>query len=157
MMIAELISQLEAANGPDRWADAKIDALFRVGSAKMRSNSEGYAWAWKNFPVWAHHKQAAGMCGLLQNDGELSMVWDSPAFTASLDEALGLSDRVLGKTPGNLRYIHDIRIKANGNTFVQIFTHPRDRGSDPRGEHRYPAIALCIAILKAKQALEVQA
>lgn len=77
-----------------------------------------------------------------------------PNYSASVDAALRLFDNVIPKTAGNLRVVTDIRLKANGMTFVQIFSHSEHRGHDPRGEHRYPAMALCIAIAKARRDME---
>lgn len=157
MSTAELIDQLEAASGPNRWLDAKIDAMFRIGSTKMRGDCSGYDWAWDNFPTWAHHKQARGMCGVQHADGSLGMIWDSPEFTGSFDAALLLWDKALGRTVGNLRFATNIRLKANGETHVQIFSSREQRGHDPMFTHRHPAIAFCAAILRAKHALEVSA
>lgn len=155
MSIVKLISELEASTGPNRWLDAKIDALFRIGTEKMRGG--GYEWAWKNFPTWAHHTHARGMCGVQHQNGDLGLIWDSEPFTGSVDAALALMDKAMGRTAGNFRFATNVRLKANGETHVQIFSHERQRGLDPAANHRHPAIALCIATLKAKQAQEVVA
>lgn len=143
MTIAEIIERLEKATGPDRWIDAKIDAAFRVGSKKMQGDP-GFDWAWKNFPVWAHHKQARGMCGVQHENGDLGLIWDSERFTGSLDAAVALCERVL---PGseleltNLYGVARVTIHNAGDTGPFY-------GAD---QCNNMPVALCIAILKAKR------
>ena len=90
---AEIIELLEKSTGPSRWLDARIDAALRIGTEKMRAG--GYEWAWDNFPVWARHMQAAGMCGVMHTNGDLGLIWDSERFTASIDCAVALSESVV--------------------------------------------------------------
>ncbi len=162
MSIAELISELEAADGPNRWLDAKIDALFRVGTEKMRG--QGYEWAWKNFPTWAHNKHVRGMCGVQHENGDLGLIWDSERLTSSFDAVLRLLQTELPGwgglfSLGSGESIHhaDIWSERRGmQTSEDDEVNPLV-GEDADGEHSSPAIALCIAILKAKQAQEVAA
>lgn len=77
-----------------------------------------------------------------------------PKYMSSIDAALELFDRVLPETAGNLRLATNIRLKANGETHVQIFSHPKKPGLDPSATHRHPAIALCTAILKAAREIQ---
>lgn len=93
MKYADIIERLEKTEGPDRWLDARIDAALRIGTEKMRGT--GYEWAWSNFPVWHHHTQSAGMCGVMHDNGDLGLIWDSEQLTASVDASLALVDRLL--------------------------------------------------------------
>lgn len=155
--IDELIELLELTTGPDRWLDAKIDAAFRIGSEKMRG--VGYEWAWDNFPVWAHHKQARGMCGVQHNNGDLGLIWDSPAFTASVDAALMLAERVLPgwivqfqTMPKCLRAGVPAPV-AGASVFPDDVSMQQLEAALGDGDaveiHSYPAIAIVLAILKA--------
>ncbi|NTG00085.1 hypothetical protein G6L30_08120 [Agrobacterium rhizogenes] len=149
MTIEALIDALQKAQEPNRWLDAKIDAAMRVGTIKMHKG--GFEWAWDNFPVWAHHAQARGMCGVQHSNGDLGLIWDSLPFTDSVDAALALLDHAL---PGWFWRV--------GHGSVEDWAHINrvhpdhcDKKDEAHGIGASPAIALCIAILKAKQALEV--
>lgn len=159
MSITELISELEAADGPNRWLDAKIDALFRVGTEKMRG--QGYEWAWKNFPTWAHHKQARGMCGVQHDSGDLGLVWDSEQFTDSVDISLRLLGSVLpGWYVENLCQWEATVLRERGEWMCDLVAPQKSGEGRVHSKCPHaptPAIALCIAILKAKQAQEVVA
>lgn len=162
MNIAEIINELEAATGSNRWIDARIDALFRVGTVKMRQPS--YEWAWKNFPTWAAHKQARGMCGVQHGHGDLGLVWDSLEFTASMDAALLLLQVAFPGWGGLFSFgsgesIHcaDIWSERRGTQTSEDEEIDQLVGEDAHGEHATAAVALCIAILEAKQAQEVAA
>lgn len=155
MNIPEVITLLEKASGPDRWLDAKIDAVIRVGTIKM--NKGGYEWAWDNFPRWAHHSQARGMCGAVAFDnGDLGMVWDSLPFTESVDAALAVLDRAL---PGWFWRCGATTLFPNGWAHVSRYDGSncnfRDEAACADGKASTPAIALCIAVLKAKLMQEV--
>lgn len=139
MTISEIIEALENAEGPSRWLDAKIDAVLRVGTIKMRQG--GYEWAWDNFPIWAHHKEARGMCGVQHGNGGLGLIWDSMEFTASIDAAFSL-------LPGEeieLTNLYGVARATvhNGSDYGPFY-----------GSHVCNSlpIALCIAALKAIQA-----
>lgn len=141
MTLSEIIEALEKAIGPDRWLDAKIDAALRIGSEKMQRERNGFEWAWKNFPVWAHHKQARGMCGVQHLNGDLGLIWESMAFTASIDATLTLA-------PGaeiELTNLYDVaRATIHTGSDYGPFYGSHECNSLP--------IALCIASLKALQA-----
>ena len=150
-MIAEIIEALEKATGPDRWLDAKIDAALRIGSEKMQREREGFGWAWKNFPVWAHHKQARGMCGVQHSNGDLGLIWDSVPFTASMDAALALCEHIL---PGWRIFCEAV----NGIAYDLFILGPLYRDDYPERESSPPiagkpiAMALVLATLKSIQA-----
>lgn len=151
--IAKLIDQLEVATEPNRWIDAKLDAAFRVGALKMQGDGQGYEWAWSNFPKWAAHKQARGMCGVQHDNGDLGLVWDSMEFTASLDAALvlfntSMPDWTIARISHDDRKDWHVELRKG---FLTSYSSVKLAGA------KTPAIALCLAILKAKQAQEVTA
>jgi len=78
-------------------------------------------------------------------------------FTVSIDAAMQLCDGVMGRTAGNLRFEVNVRFKSNGDTHAQIYSHPSQRGLDPSANHRQPAMAICIALLKGKGDREARA
>lgn len=147
MTIEELIERLEKAEGPDRWVDARIDAMFRIGSAKMQGDGTGYDWAWDNFPVWAHHKQARGRCGVQHDNGDLGLIWDSMAFTSSIDAAVALAEKVLKV------YRLDICMDPSGVS-AKVVWWPKglvecDIQIRTEGMGATPAASIIIAVLKA--------
>jgi hypothetical protein len=154
--LEELIAALESATGPSRWLDAKIDAAMRVGTVKMQSG--GYEWAWNNFPVWAHHKQAQGMCGVQHSNGDLGLIWDSLPFTSSIDAAVALVERVLpGWRIENLCE-WDAEILRDQGPWMCDLVQRRleffDRQSAKCSHAPTAALALIIALLKAKLSQE---
>lgn len=160
MTIEELISLLEAAEGPDRWLDAKLDAALRIGPEKMQ---RGYEWAWENFPTWAHHKQARGMCGVQHDNGDLGLIWDSPEFTASVDAAIALAEKVLPGCDICTQDVHpDFRQEGEPRHMAEIMTGLRwvtyDGHPEPNyevsgsGKSNSRAISIVLATLRALQA-----
>jgi hypothetical protein len=139
--LEELIAALEKATGPDRWLDAKIDAALRVGTVKMRGG--GYEWAWSNFPVWAHHKQHQGMCGVQHANGDLGLVWDSDPFTSSIDAAVALVGRVLPGWVWGISALGDVLLYERDDS-------PAAYRTKIKLDHPVPAIALCLATLRSK-------
>ncbi len=142
--LTSLIEKLEKAEGPDRWLDAKIDAALRIGSIKMQGDGSGYDWAWEKFPVWAHHTQARGMCGVRHESGDLGLVWDSQPFTSSIDAAAEQLKQLLnGQNVGCRGLLASqsrptsvkTRIVAHQQQVVRIDREARD-GLDPRMTRR---------------------
>lgn len=156
--LPSLINLLAAAPGPCRWLDAKIDAALRIGAKKMRDG--GYAWAWDNFPTWAAHEQAHGMCGVQQDDGIFGLIWDSAEFTASTDAAImlarvalpGWSYRVASCCVSDDAWVqpdfdcptHGARLLSELSPAVD-WVDLTDVDLRPSGRE---AIALCIAVLR---------
>lgn len=151
MTIEDLIGQLELAHEPNRWLDAKLDAMFRIGTEKMRAG--GYEWAWSNFPIWAHHKQAMGMCGCQHDNGDLGLIWNSEPFTASLDGAVLLVERAL---PGWYWRVGRTSLFPDGWAFISRLPPDhcdrKDEAACADGKAANPAIGLLIAALRAVQA-----
>jgi len=139
----EIIDRLGKATGPDRWLDARIDAALRIGTEKMRGT--GYEWAWNNFPVWRHHLSAAGMCGVLHDNGDLGLIWDSEKFTASIDAAIALVERTLPWCEVDMTNLYGV---------ARVTLHHEDSpfyGSDEC--NNFP-IAILLALFQALEAQE---
>ncbi|CAH1657459.1 hypothetical protein CHELA1G11_13048 [Hyphomicrobiales bacterium] len=131
-----VLADLEKASGADRELDARIDAVLRAGKASMRDSSP---WAWLNFPTWRHHDQAAGMCGVVHDDGSFGMVWDSEPFTSSLDATIALVERVL---PGHQINLHWYIVHAEAS--IGSASHPLAQAVAPT-----PPLALLTALFRA--------
>jgi hypothetical protein len=134
MIVTGLVERLEKATGPDREIDGLIVLTFYGWTfQKMKGDSCPY-WREQN-AEWYQRKK----------DGP-------PKVTASLDAALALVERVLpGWFPSigqNIHYGHwrgSVRIVEETNGDITSFD----------GEHRTsPALALCLAALKAIQQTE---
>ena len=140
--LEELIAALEKAEGPSPELDAKIRATLFAGegayAAKSPFNGE-----------WCVYKgvDRNGREKLYENRSVPHALWIG-AYTGSIDASVALVEHVSPPTTMN------IRIASDGSAHVQIFAHPEHRGLDPRGQHAIPAIALCIAALKAKLSQE---
>jgi hypothetical protein len=134
-----LIARLEAAEVGSRELDAEIAVLTR--------------WpALGNIPHWVHDEEmevrSRGNIGFKNLPGNPAE-WTSPLVTTSLDAALALAERVL---PGWVTTL-DGPDKGRWYASVSIPT----RTSRTVGGHFYaraprPALALCAAILKAREA-----
>ena len=150
MTLSDLITKLEACEGPNRAIDGWIDAVLRVGAPKMKTGE--FAWAWENFPTWTADTKAEGMCGLKHTGGGVGMVWESQRFTESVDAAISLAERVL---PGRGRMQSKGRAKPHEPPYA-CFIMDKELCGDAEtnsvigeGEHHVEAIALCIAVLRA--------
>lgn len=82
-----LLERVEAATGPDREIDGELDAALRMGTSSLPD------WARNNFPRWKHINSGRVCC--LHDDGSHGLNWASAEFTASIDSALALVERVL--------------------------------------------------------------
>jgi hypothetical protein len=87
MELDELIEKLKKAGGPDRALDAAIDATLRIGKPNHQT------WVRDNFPTW--RGRPGGRCEVVHSCGDGGVHWESEPFTASVDAALALLERVL--------------------------------------------------------------
>lgn len=142
--IATLIDKLESADAPNYAIEVEIFKLIH--------------------PEYADFIQGRG--GLIHpQDGEDVRVQSNvrpPNYTASFDAALRLMQTLLPGWEGLFSFgsgesIHhaDIWSERRGNQSSEDDEENPLVGEDADGEHASPAIALCIAILKAKKAQEV--
>lgn len=120
-----LLSRLEAAEGPSRELDSEIVRVLcpsAVVTTYLASDDEDSVF----------HAQSLG----------LSDRASVPAYTASLDAALALAERAL---PG-----WGWSITRKDKWSWVCVNEPDATVEIVRGEHTQPALALCIAIVKAK-------
>ncbi|MCX2699353.1 hypothetical protein [Ochrobactrum chromiisoli] len=127
-----LIDRLSKLDGPDREVDAEICILFQYGG----KNSEG-ALNVRTDPEWGDDDDL-----LYELDGDPCCA-QIPKLTASVDAALALAERVL---PGW------IWLKPNFNTMMMWRPADGDTEAVEHIGYGKDAIALCIAILRAKEA-----
>lgn len=128
----ELIERLEKAEGPKRSLDGEIAATL------------------KQNPIWAVVQRPRqpelfvdGGPGLRQRE------WLSPEYTGSLDAALALAESLL---PGSPIAIIDNYAGDKCAALIGLNEGGKiDLGNSMTGIHSSRAIALCIAILKAKE------
>lgn len=120
-----LITRLSKLDAPDREVDAEIYIRFNIPAE--RAGRIDYS---------------NGMVGWWPKDGPYVSAVTVPAYTASVDAAIALTDRVL---PGWKWYA------GNWNDHAAVLSP--DRNSDQRAVAATPAIALCIAVLKGHAAL----
>lgn len=128
--LSALIARLEAAEVGSRELDAEICILFQYGGP----NSEG-AVNVRTDSNWEGD--------LLFEQGGDECCNPIPPVTTSLDAALALAARVL---PG----WSCSAIKGQGGCEAYVWPHA-EAFADVQGKSSTPALAICIAILRAKQ------
>lgn len=140
MTIRELIERLEKATGPDRALDAEIAVALRIAPDAASS------WFEAGFPSWRAGEN--GQVYVVHDTGETGAWGYARLFTASIDAALTL-------VPEGLSY--EFRCSSFGECSQAIVWDGR---KSPQVSERArvsingvrPAIALCIAALKAREA-----
>ncbi len=141
--LADLIARVEAATRPDREADRQLARMIgwhRVEPRFTRNRKGGWI------------KPEDFIC--LESDGSPRLdsihgtdIWpDVPCFTASLDAALGLAERVL---PGALYELKALPHRL-GHGASLWSDDPAAERMLARADAPTPALALCLAILRAK-------
>ncbi len=145
--LEELIAELEKATGPSREIDAQIWLFATPGATRRTSHVVSSTGAWEPYDIDETRDET----------GRLIIV---PSYTRSLDAAVALVNRVL---PG---FGWDVasntsHIKAclNPEFGKPIGKHPHwaavsDTSSKKFEDGATPALALCIATLRAKLAQE---
>ena len=129
-----LIARLEAATGPDRELDARLHA---VRNPTWRSTLAFFRWA------------------AIQPNGQMTdttawrfMQEKAPPYTSSIDSALTLVPEGWGwKAESNLGFGHTVTVGHVGAN--KLYDRP-----EGWGEAATPALALCIASLKARASQE---
>ena len=115
--LRDLIERLERADGPDR----ELDAL-----------------------IWRRMENRSGVVFPDEKPGSPKYPNHIPAYTASLDAALALKNRVL---PGRAAAIGDMAFEdAHRRPWAVIWSPGGTPG--PSTEGATPAIALCLALLR---------
>ena len=141
--LAKLIERLKAATGPDRELDLEIDLYAWPASdiadiAKKHPRglgSEGYAWDIWHGAVVVEKRTADGRCPY--NAG-----YPLPAYTSSIDAAMTL-------VPEGW-FVTICQDQRPG--FANVHKLVNNEGPCNYAEVATPALALCIAALKARSA-----
>lgn len=136
MTLDDLIALLEKAEGPCRKLDAEIAVALRIPPSGSHNNE----WARKNFPVW---RAGDGKVVCIHDDGSSGPFWVVLEHTSSIDAALTL-------VPEGWRWAvnydpdrgpqYAAAVKRSGDDWPRVFDMARS-----------PAIALCVAALKARK------
>ena len=137
-MTQPLITRLSKLDAPDREVDAEIEVAVRRIEAARSGLAEEYWANWQASPdgtVYDPHTR-----------------YSSNPFTASVDAVIALAARVLpgwywGITQGD---DGEDAMEFQGNVWPSIQPYPAEL--EQYGYHKFPAIALCIALLRAKEA-----
>lgn len=142
----ELIERLEKADGPSRGLDGRIAWALGWRFNGVDINDDDFD-EWDT--IGGHwHKPGEDFCPVNRSFDE--RLWPNPPeYTASVDAAIELADRVLPDRP--------IAITDNHSGMRVGIVGPKSGGyliftDSTFGVHPDRAIALCIAILKAKEA-----
>lgn len=130
---ADLLARVEAATGPDRELDAALWLDFTPGATRRASTVKSSKGLWPDYTI--DETREAG--------GALIVV---PAYTASLDAALALVERVL---PG---WVWSVGNLASGGG--QAYLMRAQSAALIGGKASTPALALLAAMLKALMAQE---
>jgi hypothetical protein len=140
MKIPEIIEALEKAEGPSRGIDAEI-SMTALGM-RMENKLADYP---DEVPVFVVHDG--------NSSGSIEVMF--PRFTSSVDAALALHERVL---PGWFWRCGETPLFPKGWAYVSRTDasncDKKDEAASSDGKAASPAIALCIATLKALQAKE---
>ncbi len=135
-MTAALIKRLEAATGPDREVDAELWLMFTTGATRKASVVKSSKGLWPDYTI-DETREASG---------RLIVV---PSYTASVDAALALAERVL---PGWCWELTLMPGEATWQGAPEMW--PEGLAAPDRcgvyASTKSPALALCIAVLKAQ-------
>ncbi|MFS2326645.1 hypothetical protein U2P60_14715 [Brucella sp. H1_1004] len=125
-----LIDRLSKLDGPDREVDAQIYILFNIPTE--RAGRIDYA---------------NGMVGWWPKDGPYVSAVTVPAYTASVDAAIALAARLFPGTEYEFTNLYNI---------VRVTIEMNGEFGGFHGEHvNSLPIAICIALLRAKEASEL--
>ena len=137
--LEELIVRLGSATGPSRELDAEIAVALRIGP-KPNAQAGDISWIDRNFPEWVALDN--GNLAVLHDSGRTGVTWESERYTSSIDCALTLVPEGWFWSAGQ---------RDNEPYCGWTLNGPNDEEVD--GDHNAPAMALCLAALKARQSL----
>lgn len=146
MTIPELIEKLEKVIGPDRELDACI--AFTTGEFDFKLKH-----GFEDCRIERGARREDDFVEVhVVNKGTLIYGERYPRYTASIDAAVQLCERVLPDYLWGITQGTDGDVEFQGNIWPN--TQPFDASKDHFGYHSKPALALCIAILRALQPKE---
>lgn len=139
--LADLLARLEKAEGPDR----EIDAALLVALLKPEQLADDLRYYRLPSPSMDHMEMCApGTYWLKQRSG--ASLHTSPHYTASLDAALALVERVLPSR----EWCVGVDLE-NSCAWAQVENDVWDEATGHiRGKANTPALALLAALLRAK-------
>lgn len=139
-----LAERLEKATGPSR----ELDAALHVALVKPEQYPDDLRYFRLPSASMDHMDMCApGTYWLKQRSG--ASLQTAPTYSASLDAAIALCERVL---PDNMRWsISNAAVKPRANVFPLSPTRPI---MGPYSSAATPALALCLAIVRARIAEE---
>ena len=131
-----LLERVERATGPDRDLDADIVRTLASPDATVGTYIEGMG------DDIVFHAQALG----IPNKAEC------PAYTASIDAALALANRLLNSTPDSPEHPLEISISSVGHSkfgpwHCRIWSERHDDGNGDPNYGATPALAILSALL----------
>ncbi|SOC45718.1 hypothetical protein SAMN05892877_117107 [Rhizobium subbaraonis] len=133
----ELIERLEKAEGPDRELDSRIWLETSPGVTRSVQHVVSATGAWPPYDIDETRDET----------GRLITV---PSFTASLDAAVELAERVLPGCRWGVTQGDTPEDDFQGNVWPGV--QPYQADFDVFGYHKSAPLALCLAILKAVRA-----
>lgn len=130
-----LIARLEALIGSDRELDAEIDVALFGGETIWKTAN----YTMESYP--ASRRPSATHIGGFANE-------HVPSYTASLDAAVALVERVL---PGWTYLLNNDGVRKDRACMADLFPPNWPLGKNYEATHRQMPIAICIATLLALQ------
>jgi len=134
--VRELLEKIEAATGPDREIDTAIWLQMTPGATRSQ---------------WSYiHKASGRECFVDETRDETRRLITTPAYTASIDAAVGLVERMLPGRDVNLE-IGNVGPDRVTDAYISgadgYFEEPKT--PDAHGYGLTPALALCAALIRA--------
>lgn len=144
----EIIARLEQATEGSQELDAEIDASLRIGKTNLPE------WAWANFPKW--RARPDGRVEVAHDDGRGGLSWQPHPYTTSIDAALSLVPEGWEWCLSSTGTACICTCWADDSASVFKSTDVKQPRQTPFNEWQpkapTPALALCIAALKARKA-----
>lgn len=131
----DIIERLQNATGPDREIDTSIWMLVTKGATRRHQRVSSATYAWKPYVI-DETRDAQGVIIVV------------PSYTASIDAAIALVERMLS---GKVWYV---RGKSDGTFFCQLYTSESQRGNDPKANAPSAPLAILVALFRALEAQE---
>jgi hypothetical protein len=143
--LLKLAERCEAASGPDRRLDAEIGAAVR---AMPMNDPDAWISGWPHPFIAA--PQFKGSIAAPNNAGGIVCHWEARDYTASIDAAMTLIAADV--------FFHVSRFSPECDGRGQAHVYPnRGIGDDYEAEAATPALALCAAALRARDASGTEA
>ena len=142
--VDKLIERLEKATGPDRELDA--DIARAIGWSQIEGDEVGHWDTWSIPSVWV----GTGQDRWLSPDGQ-KFDFMPHTFTASVDEALSLvPEGAVWHLMTDCGNLNRTKVGPQGNPRASIY-RADERSLFIQADAATPALALCIACLRARE------